>query len=521
MSHFDDVKHSDTDIKTLVDGVEDFAQWIFLHYKRESVRASKVIHDGVWGTHRFEAFEIELINTPLIQRLRQIHQTAKTYFTYPSTRHSRFEHTLGVTSQIGALIKALEDKFKGTRKTDLLSENLIRTLRLAAVLHDCGHGPLSHTSEEIYGKLPAIRKLKKHDPFKSAGPGEILSYLIIDTKVFRQIFKAITAEIDIDPDLLKNAIVGFPSRPEDAYKIDMLHGPFDADKIDYLFRDGHFSGLPLQIDLDRLWYSLDINQVEGSRRLTIDWGGASSLEQILFSKMTLYPTVYHHHKVRTCDCMFKAIIEYMQEREIHLEREINDDKKIVIDFKRPEHFLYFTDYDFFGWDLCKLDENLHELLHNLVYRRLLKRAIVISKDTIKRECRGQIDQYTKYVEEPAFPDGLEYYRWLAKKIWEEAGKPGLRQQVWVDCPKDPSFDEANDTWISPLGESEEPIRIIDFFNVDKYADQYKQKKWRSHVFCREEDIERISAACTKVFKEEFQIEFEPIAFDLCHVKCPL
>ena len=300
MSHFDEIKNEDPDVVALVKEIDQFTKWIFVHHNNARPRSSKVIHDSVWGTNRYESYEVALINTPLIQRLRQIHQTANTYLTYPSARHTRFEHTLGVTTQVSNIIKALTEKFATSEKKNLLGEELHRTLRLAAIMHDAGHGPLSHTSEEIYGKLPVMRKLKKCDPFKSAGAGEILSYLIMEAQTVNDFLREITRTVDVDSDLMKNSVVGYARRKEDAFKIDMLHGPFDADKIDYLFRDGHFSGLPLQIDLDRLWYALDINDVKDFRRLTIDWGGASSIEQILFSKMTLYPTVYHRWNLLLC-----------------------------------------------------------------------------------------------------------------------------------------------------------------------------------------------------------------------------
>lgn len=526
--HFREItdEHEKKKFQQIETEIEDFAKYIFQHHVDSSRHGSKVIHDGVWGTHRYEDFEIALINTPLIQRLRQIHQTAYTYLTYPSTQHTRFEHTLGVTAQIGNLYKALQDRFEhkdlckhssAKPKENLLGEGLYRTLRIAAILHDCGHGPLSHSSEEIYSKYEEIMMLKKYDPFKTAGPGEILSYLIINTKHFNTFLRKIEERytLDIDVELVKNAIVGHVNNPLDYYKIDMLNGPFDADKLDYIFRDGHFSGLPLRIDLDRFWFSLDINTVNKDyRRLTIDWGGVSSLEQILFSKMTLFPAVYHHHKVRACDCMFKGIIEYIREKGITLKK-----GGLEIDFSRASHFLYFTDPEIFGMHgRLKEDTKLHNLMHNLQYRRLLKRAIVISRSTVKEE---NLDEYTKYRGPiPTVRDDLEYYRWLAKRIWAEAGQPCLLQEIWVDCPKDPSFKEANETWISPLGEGHEPLPLTDFFQIEKYADQYKQNKWRSHVFCRPEHIEKVSKACVTVFKDEFDIDFEPLAFHLCHVDVP-
>lgn len=522
--HFNEITNEEEKAKVnkILKEIESFVEWIFQHHVDNSRRESKVIHDGVWGTHRYENFEIALINTPLIQRLRQIHQTAHTYLTYPSTRHTRFEHTLGVTAQVGNLFKALKDKFEYSShdKRHFLGDEFYRTLRIAAILHDCGHGPLSHSSEEIYRNYEEIRLLKKYDPFKDAKPHEILSYLILNTACVKRFLAEIKNNfaVDFDEELTKNAIVGHAKQPFERYKIDMLNGPFDADKLDYIFRDGHFSGLPLQIDLDRLWYSLDINKVKKNdtefQRLTIDWGGVSSLEQILFAKMTLFPAVYHHHKVRTCDCMFKGIIEYIREKRLPLRK--ND---VDIDFSRAIHFLYFTDPEIFGMHgLLKKDDYLHKLMHNLQYRRLLKRAIVISRDTIKDI--SKLDNYDQYAAETALKEGIEYYRWIAKRIWEEAGKPGLLQELWVDCPKDPAFDEADDTWISPLGQKQPPLPLTDFFQAEKYANQYKFKKWRSHVFCRPEYIEQIARACVAVFKSEYDIEFKPLAFHLCHVEEP-
>lgn len=511
----------DRQLEEINKDIENFVQWIFQHHRDTTTYLkSKVIHDGVWGTHRFENYEIAVINTPLIQRLRQIHQTAYTYFTYPSTQHTRFEHTLGVTAQIGNLYKALEERFSNPPTKTLITKSDYKALRIAALLHDCGHGPMSHSSEEIYRHYDEFKILKRLDPFKSAKAHEILSYLISNSEIFKKFLKSVKAkyEADFDEELMRNAIVKHPKDQMEHYKIDMLSGPFDADKLDYLFRDGHFSGLPLQIDLDRLWYSLDVSKVGESRRLTIDWGGISTLEQILFSKMTLYPTVYQHHKVRTCDCMFKGIIEYIMEKGVPLRK-----SGIEIDFSKAVHFLYFTDPEIFGMHGLaqkEKDTDLHNLMHNLQYRRLLKRAVVISRDTIIREDINKLENFSKYSEERVEIDGIDYYRWIAKRIWEEAGKPGLKQELWVDCPKDPNFDETSDTWISPLGEGQESIAYSEFNQTGQYANQYKFKKWRAHVFCRPEDRERVADACIKVFKELYDIKFKPIAFHLCHMNPP-
>ncbi len=474
------------------------------------------IHDSVWGTNRYEAFEVALINTPIIQRLRQIHQTAYTQLTYPSASHSRFEHTLGVTTQVGKLFAALENKFSDfSDKKDLLGDDFKRSLRIAALMHDVGHGPSSHTSEEIYKYYPEIKLLKKYPPFKSANPHEIFAYLILSSDHFTDFFKKLKSSnpCSIEIDLAKNAIVGYSLDETNQYKIDILNGPFDADKLDYLFRDGHFSGLPLSIDLDRLWYALDINFADGRRRLTVDWGGASSLEQIVFSKMMLFPAVYHHHKVRTCDCMFKGIIEYIVNKSFSM-KDLIPGAPDESAFKRATHFLYLTDDDILGLlDKIKGDRRLHDLVHNLKYRRLLKRAMVISRDTV--EDPSKIDDYVKFIESKP-----NFYRDLAKKIAERANLENKIEEIWVDCPKDPKFSSVNDTWISPLGEGQEAIRFSEFFKAQQYADQYKYHKWRSHIFCCAEDVQIIKKAATEVLKQELDLKFNPLAYQLCHLTPP-
>lgn len=501
-------------IQTLLEDVENYAEWIFQHHTLRKPRGPKVIHDGVWGTSRYNNFEISLIDTPLIQRLRNIHQTAYAFFTYPSSHHTRFDHSLGVTTQVGKLYAALENKIAQSSENGALLSSL-PTLRAAALLHDCGHGPISHSSEEVYKHYPEIKGLLRERPFKSASAHEALSSLIILSDRFGSFLDEakIYCTEDIDTKLMVEAIVGHVSDDLSRYKIDFLNGPFDADKLDYLFRDGHFSGLPLHIDLDRLWYAIDINMAQGQRRLTVNWGGTSSLEQIIFAKMTLYPSVYHHHKVRACDCMFKGIIEHLKQCKIPFSDIVTSDDSSPV-FSRAIHFLYFDDYKFFEI-IGKIpgDQKLHKLVHNLQYRRLLKRCLVISSDTI--EDVESLDNLIKYREM-----GDVVYRELANDILVEAGNIAEIEEVWVDCPQDPKFTEAVDTWISPLAGEECQFNLTKFFSINQWADQYKHRKWRGHVFCPPEHVDSFAKAADTVLLTKLGIKLKPIAFELCHVTCP-
>ncbi len=498
--------------------IEQFVEWIFQHHKYEKPRGAKVIHDGVWGTNRYNNLEISLINTPLVQRLRNIHQTAFTYFTYPSSHHTRFDHSLGVTAQVGKLYAALNNKFEyadGKKEKNALLGDY-DSLRTSALLHDCGHGPFSHTSEEIYKYYPEMEDLLKCKPFRSASAHEIFSALIFLSKSFRVFFdKAKEAcNKNINNNLVVESIVGHVSDPLDHYKVDFLNGPFDADKLDYLFRDGHFSGLPLHIDLDRLWYAIDINKAKDHRRLTVDWGGTSSLQQIMFAKMTLFPTVYHHHKVRACDCMYKGIVEYLKSLDIPF-NDFFDSKDNRSLFSRAIHFLYFDDNKIFEiQDKIGKDKKLHNLIHNLQYRRLLKRCVVLSMDTLEEV--ETLDNLLKYREL-----GDRKFREVATDIIKESGQKIEKEQVWVDFPTDPNFKSAIDTWISPLKQEENcQFNLTKFFSIDQWADQYKHRKWRGHVFCPADKVNVIASASKKVFEEKYQIKLKNIAFELCHITPP-
>lgn len=90
----------------------------------------------------------------------------------------------------------------------------------------------------------------------------------------------------------------------------MINGPFDADKLDYLQRDAHFTGLGLGVNLERIYYAAGLVEDGGpTMGLCSDISGAPALEQVLFDKMLLYAQVYHHHKVRAAGCMYRALFE--------------------------------------------------------------------------------------------------------------------------------------------------------------------------------------------------------------------
>ena len=165
--------------------------------------------------------------------------------------------------------------------------------------------------------------------------------------------------------------------PDDKmYMSELIHGPFDADKLDYMPRDGMFSGLRMHVDIDRLYHSIKIKSSKANgqdqTRIAGDTRGLSPLMQIMFNKMLLYTGMYHHHKVRAVDCMLWAVFQLAIER------------KVKVGGVRPEcpvDFLELTDDRLLTPELAE-DADIQEILWNIRNRRLWKKALVIARNTV-------------------------------------------------------------------------------------------------------------------------------------------
>lgn len=494
--------------------IEEFVNEYFNSYPVPLTdQHGKVIHDALWGTQFVQSHELALIDTPLIQRLRRIKQTAFAYLIFPSATHSRLEHSMGVLFQSDKLLKALG---QNPRFKDLVNgrENLIRA---AAILHDCGHGPFSHSSEEIYRYCSDMQALIGPGGIhEDCNPHEVLSYRIITSKPFKERFSEILSKYnqDIDVDKVAAMVLGNWKDPNNKYLADIINGPFDADKLDYLFRDGHFSGLPLKIDLDRLWYCVQIHSVPVSgrfvRMLVMSISGITTLEQIVFSKMVLFSSLYQHHKVRTCDCMMKAVFEFCKENG----RSINDRE-----LRKSTDFLWLTDDRIYAEaDRLPKTDLLHQFIHNIKFRRLWKRALIISKATVERPSH-EFFGYTRLKKFCAeLKENDHELRLLAREICDFAGNPCDPLEVWIDLPKLPPIGMADDTYVNIGGQDQPEFqKLRDIFLVDDWAQNYAENNWRGHVFCPDRDDVRakISGAAKSILEQKLSIKFNDSAQKLC------
>ena len=224
---------------------------------------------------KFTLVEKELIDTFVFQRLRRIRQLAGAHLVYPGALHSRFEHSLGSMFLAGLAGQTLYSKDYFT------DQDYIQKLRIAALLHDIGHGPFSHLFEEI---------LKTNDKFSHEGLGHNI--------ITKTIVSDIITKNGYNPQEIASLSFG-------KHKINFLNeiisGGLSVDLMDYLPRDSYFSGTEYgKIDYHRIINSLEVSSNDV---LGISKSALYSYESMLISRYQMFKAVYFHKTVRSGEVM--------------------------------------------------------------------------------------------------------------------------------------------------------------------------------------------------------------------------
>lgn len=226
------------------------------------------IHDFI----RVYDHELKIIDNPIFQRLRRIRQLSGAHLTYPAAQHTRFEHSLGVMHIASQAGQALNEK-------GILKSYDIEVLRLAGLLHDIGHGPFSHLFEEIIQQ-----KKFSHEDF---GKELILKSEIGDSLSKNGYDKKLVTTVAFGDSKLQ-------------YMNEIISGALSADMMDYLLRDGYFTGAEhAQIDHKRITQSLDVYQ----KKLALERSALYSFESMMHSRYQMFKAVYFHKTVRAAEVM--------------------------------------------------------------------------------------------------------------------------------------------------------------------------------------------------------------------------
>ena len=236
--------------------------------KKNFLEITDPIHDFI----RINKTERKIIDTSVFQRLRRIKQLSGAHLTYPGAQHTRFEHSLGVLHIASMAGESLHSK-------ELMSNEDVQNIRFAALLHDIGHGPFSHLFEEVLQ-----RKKQNHE--------EIGKQIILKSEIGDIISKS-----GYDKKLIHNLAVG---QSKMQYLNEIVSGALSADMMDYLLRDGYFTGAEhAKIDHHRLTHSLDVYK----NKLALDSSALVNFETMMISRFQMFKAVYFHKTVRAGEVM--------------------------------------------------------------------------------------------------------------------------------------------------------------------------------------------------------------------------
>jgi HD superfamily phosphohydrolase len=309
------------------------------------------IRDPIYGFIKPSDTELKIINSSLLQRLRRIKQLAMANLVYPGANHTRFDHSLGVyhIASLMADILLPGEEFREKR-------NIIR---YSALLHDVGHGPFSHVSEAVLNKFfKSEHEEKIHE--------QITQRLIESDSELKNILSP--SEIGMVIGLLNGNKMDYSIMKE------IVSGPLDADKMDYLLRDSYFCGVKYGIfDLHRLINTLESYRDGIDKHIAIKYDGLNSLEQFVLAKYYMTRQVYRHKVRILSDSMIVRGLELGIEK---------DDIPFLPDlFKFREDADYLTNYLKF-YDDKILNDILFsgkrgyafEIFNRLYQRRLFKRV---------------------------------------------------------------------------------------------------------------------------------------------------
>ena len=307
---------------------------------KQNKNKNKIIRDPIHGDIKLDGLFLDLIEAPEIQRLYNIKQLGLAHLVFPGAHHSRLEHSLG-TYYVSCKVSDNLNLEKNER--DLIA--------CAALLHDIGHGPFSHTLEYI---LRDTLNIDHIDLTEKLIFGEST---IFDEKEKNYIDSPSVFEILIEHNInqkeISNIIRGKINRKP--YLSQLLNSSIDVDQLDYLVRDAYYTGVAYgAIDIDRFIQTLIINK--GS--LAVLKKGIGVIENILMARALMYSSVYFHRTVRIAELMLSKSIE-------------------LIDNLDPLEFIKKTDFELLS-DLKNKGPYQHEIVTRLKYRKLFKQAYAFS-----------------------------------------------------------------------------------------------------------------------------------------------
>ena len=429
----------------------------------------KIVHDSVHGSIRLGGVFLSLLEVPELQRLHSIHQLGLAYLVYPGANHTRFEHSLGTFAVARRICTSLQ-----------MDPEEATLVECAAFLHDVGHLPYSHTLEFVLHDRFGI---DHEDISRRLIRGEETVLSPSDKKILGRYssIPEVLERFSIDPIEVGNLLGGKaplsgPQRTltkqrgqthfnSKRYLSQIVSGPVDADQLDYLKRDAHYTGVAYGvIDLDRLFETLQVFNGD----LVVERGGLSAIEGMLVARALMFSSVYFHKTVRISELMLAKAVEQLGAEEVDRMHSMTDSSLLAHLVAKGGYF--------------------QEIATLIKYRRLFKKAHAVRVAEIPLDKWEEIDSL----------GAVDERRSLEEDIARRAGiEPGY---VVVDVP-------SSELSISEPRISLTNVRILDdgrvkllprISSIAASLQIRRAHEWAVMVACPERFRERVRKVAQKV-----------------------
>lgn len=466
------------------------------------MQAQRELRDPIHGFIQRTELEERLIDTSVFQRLRGVKQLALANLVYPGANHTRFSHSIGVMHVAGRLANQL---FAGGEQ-GAISEK-VRLVRLAALLHDIGHGPFSHVAEEILDEYYDGSKVKPENHEKIH---EIITAQIIErNKELAELLSPIEREKIIN--LLRGIGVDSATRG-------IVSGPLDADKQDYLLRDSYFCGVKYGVfDIERLIGTLCIYSDQFDQFLAASEGGVYAVEQYVIAKYHMATQVYRHKVRLITDSMITRAFQ------LGIEADRLGWLKKLFSYDGSADFIE----NYLTWDDARVTtallfplekggqatELFWRLRNRKLFKRVYSRKIIEIEDPIARKLL--LDR----IEERGFRTKLEQE--IAGFLTAETGIAVQKEHVVlkgfaIKSVKEQSRD--NEGSIIVLEDERIPRRFEEISTLfhsinekesDRFIEVYAPMRYDGEIDKRKKQVQ-FSEGITKILKKsvDYQTEFE-------------
>ncbi len=386
-----------------------------------------LIQDPIHGYIQLDGLEMSILDTEEFQRLRRIKQLGFSNLVYPSATHTRFEHSLGSTYLAGKFAEYLD-----------IDDSSRKHLRAASMLHDIGHGPFSHTSEEIF-----LEKGMSHEDFSKK-------------KIRRESVSEVLEEHGVNPEKVISLIEGEGELGQ------IIAGDIDIDRMDYLMRDAHYSGVAHGvIDDETIMRAATFR--EG--KLVFKEKFKPALEGLLTARYLMTPTVYMHRAVMRAEKMMERAIEELMESE-----DLGVEKIAYMDDIDLKYRLRNTENDRARF--------LNECLDN---RRVFKPAFELDNTVLSRE------ELRNVIEEVGTERDIE------ESIAEGAGVDV--KNLVVDVPPIPKKSVVK---VDVLRDNE----IVGLSDISNICSSISKSVWENtslSVYCKRDMVETVEESARDFF----------------------